>query len=341
MQTFDKIMSDLKDRNFKPIYFLMGEEPYFIDVITDYIEKNLLREDEKAFNQTVVYGADVDLAQVINTAKRFPMMSEYNLVIVKEAQNVKGLDGAGEGKVDPFALYAENPQKQTVLVIAYKGKKLDSRKKLTKYLDANHVLFESKPLYDNQVGRWITDYLKDRNLQIEPNASEIMASHLGNNLSSIVMELDKLKVAVGEGGKITSADVERNVGISKDFNVFELQKAIGARDVYKSALIAKHMGAMPKHSIIPDIAVLYGFFTKVMILNSMRGASNSELASALKVSPFFLSDYQLAGRNYSMSQCAQVISILREYDAYSKGIDAPAIDDADLLREMIMKILAC
>lgn len=341
MQTFDKIMSDLKDRNFKPIYFLMGEEPYFIDVITDYIEKNLLREDEKAFNQTVVYGADVDLAQVINTAKRFPMMSEYNLVIVKEAQNVKGLDGTGDGKVDPFALYAENPQKSTVLVIAYKGKKLDSRKKLTKYLDANHVLFESKPLYDNQVGRWITDYLKSRNLQIDPNASEIMASHLGNNLSSIVMELEKLKVAVGEGGKITSADIERNVGISKDFNVFELQKAIGARDVYKSALIAKHMGAMPRHSIIPDIAVLYGFFTKIMIMSSMRGASNAELASAMKVSPFFLSDYQLAGRNYSMSQCAQVISILREYDAYSKGIDAPAVDDADLLREMVFKIVLC
>lgn len=341
MQTFEQIMRDLKERKFKPVYFLMGEEPYFIDVITDYIEKNLLKEDEKAFNQTVVYGADVDLGQIINTAKRFPMMSEYNLVIVKEAQNVKGLDGTGDGKVDPFALYAENPQKSTVLVIAYKGKKLDSRKKLTKYLDANHVLFESKPLYDNQVGRWITDYLKLRNIQIEPNAAEIMAAHLGNNLSSIVMELDKLKVAVGEGGKITSADVERNVGISKDFNVFELQKAIGARDMYKSALIAKHMGAMPKHSIIPDIAVLYGFFTKTMILNSMRGASNAELASALKVSPFFIADYQLAGRNYSMSQCAQVISILREYDAYSKGIDAPAIDDADLLREMIMKIVLC
>ena len=341
MQTFEQIMSDLKNRQFKPIYFLMGEEPYFIDAITDYIDKNLLSDDEKAFNQAVVYGADVDLGQVINMAKRFPMMSEYNLVIVKEAQNVKGLDGAAEGNVDPFALYAENPLKSTVLVINYKGKKIDTRRKLAKLLDKEHVLFESKPLYDNQIGRWITDYLRNQNIAIEPNAAEIMAAHLGTKLSAIVMELDKLKVAVGETKKITAADVERHVGISKDFNVFELQNAIGARDVYRSALIAKHMGAMAKHSIIPDIAVLYGFFTKVMILHSMRGASNAELASALKVNPFFVKDYQLAARNYTLTQCASVISILRKYDAYSKGIDAPPVDDADLLNEMVFSIIRC
>ncbi len=341
MQTFEQIISDLKNRQFKPIYFLMGEEPYFIDAITDYIDKNLLKDDEKAFNQAVVYGADVDLGQVINMAKRFPMMSEYNLVIVKEAQNIKGLDGAAEGNVDPFALYAENPLKSTVLVINYKGKKLDSRRKLAKLLDKEHVLFESKPLYDNQVGRWITDYLRNQNIAIEPNAAEIMAAHLGTKLSAIVMELDKLKVAVGESKKITAADVERHVGISKDFNVFELQNVIGARDFYRSTLIAKHMGAMAKHSIIPDIAVLYGFFTKVMILHSMRGASNAELASALKVNPFFVKDYQLAARNYNLTQCATVISILRKYDAYAKGIDAPNTDDAELLNEMIFRILSC
>lgn len=341
MQTFEQIMGDIKNRKFKPVYFLMGEEPYFIDAITDYIEKNLLKEDEKAFNQTVVYGADVDLGQILNAAKRFPMMAEYNLVIVKEAQNVKGLDGASEGNADPFALYVENPLKSTVLVINYKGKKLDSRRKLTKLIDKEQVLFESKTLYDNQVGRWITDYLKGRGVSIEPNAAEIMAAHLGNKLSTIVMELDKLKLAVGENGTITTADVERNVGISKDFNVFELQNALGARDVYRSALIAKHMGAMPKHSIIPDIAALYGFFTKIMILHSMSGSSPAEQAAALKVNPYFMKDYQTAARSYSLRQCAQIISILREYDAYSKGIDAPPVDDADLLNEMIFRILTC
>ncbi len=341
MQTFEQIMGDIKNRKFKPVYFLMGEEPYFIDAITDYIEKNLLKEDEKAFNQTVVYGADVDLGQILNAAKRFPMMAEYNLVIVKEAQNVKGLDGSSEGNADPFALYVENPLKSTVLVINYKGKKLDSRRKLAKLIDKEQVLFESKTLYDNQVGRWITDYLKGRGVSIEPNAAEIMAAHLGNKLSTIVMELDKLKLAVGENGTITTADVERNVGISKDFNVFELQNALGARDVYRSALIAKHMGAMPKHSIIPDIAALYGFFTKIMILHSMSGSSPAEQAAALKVNPYFMKDYQTAARSYSLRQCAQIISILREYDAYSKGIDAPPVDDADLLNEMIFRILTC
>ncbi len=340
MQTFEQIMSDLKARRFKPVYFLMGEEPYFIDAITDYIEKNLLKEDEKAFNQSVVYGADVDLGQMINMARRFPMMAEYNLVIVKEAQNIKGLDGGEEG-VNPFALYVENPAKSTVLVINYKGKKLDSRRKLAKLIDKEQVLFDSKPLYDNQVGRWITEYLRNQSITIEPNAAEIMAAHMGTQLSAIVMELDKLKVAVGNGGKITSADIERNVGISKEFNVFELQNALGARDMYRSALIAKHMGAMPKHSIIPDIAVLYGFFTKIMILHSMSGSSPAEQAAALKVNPYFMKDYQTAARSYSLRQCAQIISILREYDAYSKGIDAPPVDDADLLNEMIFRILTC
>ena len=333
-------MADLKKGNYKPIYFLMGEESYFIDTITDYIEKNLLRDDERDFDQVVVYGADTDLTQIINTARQFPMLASYRVLIVKEAQNVKGIEGTSDDK-DPMTLYAANPTKSTILVVNYKGKKLDNRKKLAKTLDKEHVLFESKPLYDSQIGRWITDYLSARGASIEPKAAEVMAACMGTKLSAIVMELEKLKTAVGAGNKITVADIERNVGISKEFNPFELQNAIGSRDVYRSALISKHLGATAKHSIIPDIAVLYGFFTKVMLTHSMRNASNTEIASALKVSPFFVKDYQTAARNYSLTQCATVISILREYDAYSKGIDAPPIEDADLLREMVFKIVTC
>ena len=340
MQTFEQIMADLKKGNYKPIYFLMGEESYFIDTITDYIEKNLLRDDERDFDQVVVYGADTDLTQIINTARQFPMLASYRVLIVKEAQNVKGIEGTSDDK-DPMTLYAANPTKSTILVVNYKGKKLDNRKKLAKTLDKEHVLFESKPLYDSQIGRWITDYLSARGASIEPKAAEVMAACMGTKLSAIVMELEKLKTAVGAGNKITVADIERNVGISKEFNPFELQNAIGSRDVYRSALISKHLGATAKHSIIPDIAVLYGFFTKVMLTHSMRNASNTEIASALKVSPFFVKDYQTAARNYSLTQCATVISILREYDAYSKGIDAPPIEDADLLREMVFKIVTC
>lgn len=333
-------MADLKKGNYKPIYFLMGEESYFIDTITDYIEKNLLRDDEKDFDQVVVYGADTDLTQIINTARQFPMLASHRVLIVKEAQNVKGIEGTSDDK-DPMTLYAANPTKSTILVVNYKGKKLDNRKKLAKTLDKEHVLFESKPLYDSQIGRWITDYLSARGASIEPKAAEVMAACMGTKLSAIVMELEKLKTAVGAGNKITVADIEKNVGISKEFNPFELQNAIGSRDVYRSALISKHLGATAKHSIIPDIAVLYGFFTKVMLTHSLRNASNGELASALKVSPYFVKDYQTAARNYNMTQCATVIGILREYDAYSKGIDAPPIDDADLLREMVFKIVTC
>ncbi len=340
MQSFEQIMSDLKSRKFKQVYYLMGDEPYYIDAITNYIEENLLRDDEKAFNQAVVYGMDVDLGQVINMAKRVPMMSEYNLVIVKEAQNIKGLDGVAEGDVDPFALYVENPAKSTVLVINYR-KKLDSRRKLAKLLEKEQILFESKAPYDEQMGRWIINYLKNQDITIEPNAAEIMAAHLGSKLSVVVMELNKLKVAVGASKKITVADVERNVGISKDYNVFELQKAIGARDFYRSTLIAKHMGEMPKHSVIPDIAVLYGFFTKLMIVHSAGGVNSNELAGMLKISPYFAKDYQTAARNYPLPKCANIIGILREYDAYSKGIDAPSTDDAELLSELVFKIITC
>ena len=340
MQTYEQLMADLKKGNFKPIYYLMGEESYFIDAITDYIEKNVLRDDEKDFDQVVVYGAETDLSQIINTARQFPMLASRRVLIVKEAQNVKGIDGTSDDK-DPMTLYAANPTQSTILVINYKGKKLDSRKRLAKTLEKEHVLFESKPLYDNQVGPWIINYLKARGITIEPKAAEVMAACMGTKLSAIVMELEKLKTAVGAGNKITEADIEKNVGISKDFNPFELQNAIGSRDVYRSALISKHLGATAKHSIIPDIAVLYGFFTKVMLTHSMRNASNGELASALKVSPYFVRDYQVAARNYSLTQCATVISILREYDAYSKGIDAPPIEDADLLREMVFKIVTC
>lgn len=339
MQSFEQIMGDLKKGQYKPIYFLMGDEPYFIDIITNYIEKNLLKEDEKAFNQTIVYGADANINQLVEVARQYPMMAEHSLIIIKEAQNLKGIDGGSDADSDSFLKYVENPVSTTVMVINYKGKKLDSRRKITKALDKSHVLFESKPLYDNQVGGWIVNYLKQQNLTIDPKLAEVIAMQLGNKLSTVSMELDKLKVAIGGATTITAADVERNVGISKDFNVFELQNAIGMRDVYKSAMIAKHLGAMAKHSIIPDIASLYGYFTKIMIVHSMSRSPQNEVAAALKVSPFFVKDYYAAARCYTMTQCANVIGILREYDAYSKGIDAPQINDADLLREMVFKIV--
>lgn len=338
MATYAQIMADLQKRQFKPVYFLSGEESYYIDSISNYIEKNLLKEEEKAFNQTIMYGADVEMSQIIDAAKRYPMMSEYTVVIVKEAQLVGGMNGSPEEKAAMLAAYIEHPQPLTVLVICMKGAKLDSRYKFSKQVSQKTEYFVSEPLKEGMVGAWIIDYLKGQNLTIDRQAAELMAANMGVKLSNIVTELDKLKANVAPGGKITLDDIERHVGISKEFNVFELQKAIGMRDVYRSALIAKHMGAMAKFSVIPVVASLYGYFTKVMITNSLPNKTPQNVAAATGVPSFYANEYIVAARNYG-DRCPHIISILRDYDAYSKGIDAPSIDDAELLRELVFKIL--
>jgi DNA polymerase-3 subunit delta len=332
-------MADLKKKIYHPVYFLMGEEPYYIDAITEYMDKNILSEADKAFNQSVLYGKDLDLGKLLNAARRFPMMANYNLVIIKEAQDLKGIDGGEPGKVDPFLMYIEKPLKSTILVINYKGKSLDKRRKIYKTIEQNGVLFESKRIYEDKVGKWIIDYLKADGRDIDPKAAELMAAHLGNDLSKVVNEVSKLVILTPKGVKITAKEVEENVGISKEFNVFELQNSIGRKDIYKTTLIVQHLGQNPKNSIIPTIAMLFGFFTKLLMIHGAKSKDERELAPILGVNPFFVKDYLTASRNYSVQQCAEVISILREYDAYSKGIDAPAVDDMELLREMVFKII--
>lgn len=339
MYTFEQILSDLDKKIYKPIYYLMGEESFFIDELTTRIEKSVLPEEERSFNQTVLYGKDVELGNLLNTARRFPMMSNYNVVIVREAQNLKGIEGAGADQVDPMLLYVENPLPSTILVINLKGKSLDKRKKLYKALDKNAVLFESKRIYENKVGAWITQRLKDLGYTIDIKAAELMASHLGNDLSKVSKELEKLLILVPQGGHVTLKEIEENIGISKDFNVFELQSALGQRDVYKANLIINHMGQNPKtKSIIPLIALLYTYFTKIMMVHSSHDKSKSTLASLLGVNPFFIGDYMTAARNYDLRKCIHVIGFLREYDAKSKGIDMPSVDDLELMRELIYKI---
>lgn len=333
-------MSDLKKKIYKPLYFLMGEESYFIDEITSYIEKNALPEEERSFNQTVLYGKDIDLGLLLNTARRFPMMSNYNVVIVKEAQNMRGIEGAPANEKDPFLMYAENPPASTILVINFKGKSLDKRKKIFKTLDKNAALLESKKIYENKVGAWIMNYLKSEGYSIDVKAAELMASHLGNNLSKVANEIKKLMIVLPQGTKITLKDIEDNVGISKDFNVFELQDALGKKDVYRANLIVHNMGQNPKtKSIVPMIAFLYTFFSKLLMVHSTNDKSNQALASLLGVHPFFIKDYLVAARNYSKAKCAYIIGFLREYDAKSKGIDSPPTDDSELMLELIYKIL--
>jgi DNA polymerase-3 subunit delta len=340
MYTFDQIIADLNKKIYKPVYFLMGEESFYIDEITTRIEKAVLSEEEKAFNQTVLYGKDIELGLLLNAARRFPMMSNYNVVIVREAQNMKGIEGVASNEVDPLLMYFENPPQSTILVINLKGKLLDKRKKIYKALDKNAVLFESKRIYEDKVGAWITNRLKALGYGIDIKAAELMASHLGNDLSKVSKELEKLLILIPKGGQVTLKEIEENIGISKDFNVFELQTAIGKRDVYKANLIINHMGQNPKtKSIIPLISIFYAYFTKLMMMHSAKDKSKPGLASLLGVNPFFMNDYMQAARNYDIKKCIHIIGFLREYDTKAKGIEMPSVDDLDLMRELIYKIM--
>ncbi|MFA6401652.1 MAG: DNA polymerase III subunit delta [Salinivirgaceae bacterium] len=340
MQTYEQIVSDIKKKIYKPIYFLMGEESFYIDEITMLLEKSILPEEERSFNQSIFYGKDIEMGTLLDNSRRFPMMSNYNVVIVKEAQNMKGIDGLPSDQTDPFMLYLENPAKSTILVINYKGKSLDKRKKIYSCIDKNSVLFESKRIYDNKVGEWIIKQLKESGKTIDAKAAELMASHLGNDLSLVARELEKLVIVAPKNGPISMKEIDEHVGISKDFNIFELQMALAKKDIYRSNLIVTHLGQNPKtKSIIPLIAFLYSYFSKLLMIHSSSDKTRQSLAALLGVIPFFVQDYLDAARSFPATKCMAIIGFLREYDAKSKGIDNPTTDDLELMRELVFKIL--
>lgn len=350
---FKDIISDLKKKTYKPVYFLMGEEPYFIDAISDHIENNVLAETEKDFNQTILYGGDVDLKTIIANAKRFPMMSEYQVVIVKEAQNIRELGGKGdmeeEGKLEdkkedkaksPFAAYVENPQKSTILVMCYKYKTLDKRKALTKAIAKHAVLFESKKIYDDKIPNWIMDYLKTKKYTIHPNACVMLSEYLGNDISKIVNELDKLMISIPAGTEITPDHVQKNIGISKEYNVFELQKALGQKDILKANRIVNYFGANTKdHPLVMTVTLLFGYFHKILTYHFLPDKSRDAAAKAMGVHPFFLGDYEKAARLYPAVKIKSVMSNLREYDLKSKGIGNATAEQGAMLKELVYKIL--
>lgn len=333
MKDFEKIMDDLKNKNFQPVYFLMGEEPYFIDKISDYIENNVLDDAEKPFNQTVMYGLDTDIDNVINTARRFPMMSKIQIVIVKEAQNIKNIDN--------LVYYAEAPLKSTILVINYKYRKLDKRKKLFTSISKNAIVFESKKLYDSQIPEWISNYLKQKGMEIQPEAAVLLSEYLGNDLGRIVNELEKLKISVPDNEKkINTLHIERNIGISKDYNNFELQNALINKDVLKANRIVNYFGKNPKNNpMVLTLTSLYYFFSRLLIYHSLADKSKNSVATALKINPYFVQDYQRAAKNYSSAKIRHIISLLREYDLKSKGIGNASNPDSELLKELVYKIL--
>jgi DNA polymerase-3 subunit delta len=330
--TYDQILSDIHKKNFAPIYFLTGDEPYFIDMISDTIENEALDEADRAFNQIVLYGGDVDVETIANHARSFPMMGERMVVIVKEAQDVKDLE--------KFETYLDTIPKTTLLVFVYKYKKFNKQKTLAKKIDKMGVWFESKALRDYNIPGWIQSYLKGKGYSISPKATQMLADYLGTDLHKVANELKKLTIALPKNKSIDDADVERNIGISKDFNVFELQNAIGNRDVLKANLIVNYFGDNTKENPLLVTAInLYGYFTKLIKLHCTQDKSQGNLASVLGVAPFFVRDYQTAARNYPPQVCIRNISILREFDMKSKGYDSGNTSEKDLYREMIFKLM--
>lgn len=324
------IVTQIKNKNIQPIYFLMGEEPYYIDAISKYIEDQILTEEEKGFNQIVLYGRDVEISDIIGTAKRFPMMAEKQVVIVKEAQDLSRT-------IEQLLPYAENPQPTTVLVLCYKYKKLDKRKKIYKALDKAGVLFESKKLYDNQIPDWIKQIMASKGYKISPKASQMLVEFLGNDLGKINNELEKLRLICSKEEPISAQLIEENIGISKDFNNFELQGAISHRDIKKAFGIIQYFSNNPKsHPIVLTVSLLFSFFSKVLKYHALSNKAHAP--KALGVNPYFIKDYEIAARNYPMKKVSANISAIREIDVKSKGVGAN-LSQGELLKELIVKLM--
>lgn len=329
---FEQIITDLQNKVYYPLYMLSGQEPFFIDQISDQIEDSVLSESEREFNQTVIYGRDTDIATIVSYAKRFPMMSNYQVVIVKEAQELNN--------IDELESYAKQPLDSTILVLCYKYKKYDQRKTLAKIFKKKGVFFESKKLYENQIPQWITSKMQSDGYSITPKAAALLTEFLGTDLSKISNELGKIQINVAKETQVTDAIIEEYIGISKDFNVFELQKALGSKDVVKANQIINHFAANQKDNpLVKVVGFLFSYFNKVLIFHQIKDRSRNNIASILAVHPFFVNDYQQAAKSYSFNKLTAIISMLREYDLKAKGVGNISITDGELMKELVFKIL--
>ena len=346
MAKYDEVMIGLKQGKYAPAYMLCGKESYYIDLVANYIENNVLDEMAREFDQTIIYGKDLsggDVSPVIGAARGFAMMGGYKVIIVKEAQNIK--------KWEALAMYMDNPQPSTILVFCYKYGSPDKRLNLFKNWEKKGgVLMESEQLRDYQVEKWIRDYVADEasrrkakgeeEIRIDEKVAKILADSIGNDLTQIVGALQKLIDGRPEGvNVIDAALVERNIGISKDFNVFELQSALIAGDVVKANRITQYFASSKDHPMVKELGILYGFFASLMIFHYLPDKSDRAAASALGISPFFVKDYAAAAKRYSAGKTFAIIGYFREIDARLKGINNPSAKDADLWKELIYKIM--
>ncbi len=330
-----EIFDALKKKIFSPVYFFYGEEPFYIDELTGYMEKNVLDDASGEFNRTIVYGLDVTARDVVDPSRRFPMMGNYQLVIVKEAQNIQNFDLL----ID----YFDKPSETTILVINYKYRKLDKRKMLYKrlYKSKKVVLFESARVYENKVPVWISERAHMLGHTITPKSEMMLAEFLGTDLSRINNELNKLTINLQPGQSITEDMIERYIGISKDFNVFELQKALGKRDVFHALRIIQYFEANPKQNPLQMVNVLlYTYFMKVLLYHQLKNESKNTIASKLGISPFFVDDYRVAAQNFSSVKVKEIISGIRGLDLKSKGIGAVDTTSYGPLKEWVFRVVS-
>ena len=334
MDEVKQLVADIKNKKLKPIYFLMGEEAYYIDKISDFIEASVLAEEDRGFNQMVLYGRDVSVDDIVGNAKRYPMMAEYQVIIVKEAQDLSRT-------IENLAKYAENPQPTTVLVVNYKYKKIDKRKALYKTLKKTGVVYESKKLYENQVADWIRRVLSPKKYTISPKAAQMLVEFLGTDLSKINNELEKLQIILPEGTQISPDHIEENIGISKDYNNFELRKAIGERNAVKAHKIVNYFADNPKDNpMVVTVLLLFNFFSQLLHFHGLKDKSPRSVASALKINPYFVKEYITAARNFPMRKVRVVVATLREFDVKGKGVGSNAVPQGDLLKELMVRILS-
>ncbi|MDR2058002.1 MAG: DNA polymerase III subunit delta [Dysgonamonadaceae bacterium] len=332
--SFHEIKGNIRLKKFMPVYLFQGEEPYFIDRLTDELIENVLEDSERDFNQIVFYGIETDVPTIINACRRYPMMSERQLVVVKEAQGLKNIDDLNH--------YLKYPLHSTVLVINHKNGKLDGRKKLSAEIAKIGIVFESKKIYENQIPAFISSYLQEDQITIEPKAAQLLTDYLGNDLSKLTNELNKLRILLPSNQqRITTEIIETNIGISKDFNNFELQKAIAAKDVLKANRIALYFEQNSKNNpLLMTLTVLFSFFTNLMICQYQSDQSKANLMNVLGFRyEFQIIDYILALKNYKPIKTMNNISLIREYDAKGKGVGNSSSSDGQLLIELIYKLI--
>lgn len=334
--TYEQIIAQLNNRHYHPIYLLMGEEDYYIDSIADHIEQNILTDEEREFNYTLLYGKDTNCDQIIMAAKRYPIMSQYQIIMVKEAQNISDLSN--------LAIYLRQPLKSSIIVLCYKHKTIDRRTKAATEIAKTGILYESRRKYDNEIPGWIISHCHNNQLDIDPRAANLLAEYIGNDLTRIDNEIKKLQIILSKTDtrQITTTTIEQNIGISKDYNNFELVNAIATRDTLKTYRIIEHFAKDPKNNpIIVTISTLFNFFANLMLYLSLPDKSEQNIAAELKINPYFVRDYRNAATKYDSRQTLNAISEIRKLDAKSKGFATADTDPRNLLREAIFKIMQC